>query len=50
MAGPQVAWNPDAYVDPDPTTLLDADPDLRAREKIARKFSCAAAGRPNCEQ
>ena len=50
VAGPQVAWNPDAYVDPDPTTLLDADPDLRARENIARKFSCAAAGRPNCER
>ena len=50
VAGPQVAWNPDAYVDPDPTTLLDADPNLRARENIARKFSCAAGGRPNCER
>jgi lysophospholipase L1-like esterase len=50
VAGPRVSWKPDAYVDPDPNTLLDADPNLRLREKISRKFSCAAAGRPNCER
>ena len=50
LAGPQVTWKPDAYVDPDPTALLDADPNLRFREDIARKISCSAAGRPNCER
>ena len=50
VAGPQVAWKPDAYVDPDPTAVLDADPDLRDKEDIVRKFSCIAGGRPNCER
>jgi lysophospholipase L1-like esterase len=50
VAGPHVDWNPGAYVDPDPTAILDADPTLRSRENIARKFSCAAGGRPNCER
>ena len=48
-SGPQVRWNPDAYVDPDPEALLDADPDLRFRESITRSFACQAAGRPGCD-
>ena len=48
VAGPQVRWNPDAFVDPDPEALLDATPDLRFRENITRGFACTAAGRPGC--
>jgi lysophospholipase L1-like esterase len=48
VAGRQVRWNPDAYVDPDPDALLDASPELRFRESITRAFSCQAAGRPGC--
>lgn len=48
VAGPQVRWNPDTYVDPDPETVLDAHPDLRILEGLARFFACGAAGRPRC--
>ena len=50
LAGSQVRWNPDAYVDPDPATVLDANPDLRVRESIASRMACNAAGRPDCAQ
>jgi len=48
VAGTHVRWNLDAHTDPDPETLLDDNPEMRAREKIARQLSCAAAGRPDC--
>jgi lysophospholipase L1-like esterase len=48
VAGPQVRWNPDAYVDPDPDTALDAQPDLRVKEDVTRLMACEAAGRPGC--
>jgi lysophospholipase L1-like esterase len=48
LTGPPVRWNPDAYVDPDPESLLSADSELRFKEYMARMFSCNAAGRPGC--
>ena len=48
VAGRQVRWNPDAYVDPDPETVLDAAPELRTREGVAWLFACGAAGRRDC--
>jgi hypothetical protein len=48
LAGTHIRWNLDAYTDPDPETLLDGHPEMRAREKIARQLSCSAAGRPDC--
>lgn len=48
VAGGQVHWDVDAYTDPDPATLLDANPEMRSMEKAARQLSCAAAGRPDC--
>jgi lysophospholipase L1-like esterase len=48
VAGARVRWNLDAYTDPDPATVVDANPEMRSREKIVRQLSCAAAGRPDC--
>jgi len=48
VAGTHIRWNLDAYTDPDPETLLDGNPEMPAREKIARQSSCAAAGRSDC--
>src|SRR5262249_35122796 len=50
IAGPQVRWNPDAYVDPDPATVLAAYPDLLMREIVARQMGCSAAGRSDCSR
>jgi lysophospholipase L1-like esterase len=48
IAGRQVHWNPDAYVDPDPNSVLDANPELRTKETVAWQLACAASGRQNC--
>jgi lysophospholipase L1-like esterase len=50
VAGRQVRWDVDAYIDPDPATLLDANPEMRSMEKAAWRLSCAAAGRQDCLQ
>lgn len=50
IAGREVHWNPDAYVDPDPDALLAAHPDLRFKEHLTRLFACDAGGRPECSQ
>jgi lysophospholipase L1-like esterase len=48
LAGPDVRWTPGAYVDPDPEVILAGTPELRDRERFARKMMCTAAGRTDC--
>ncbi|MGH7790266.1 MAG: hypothetical protein ACRERC_25585, partial [Candidatus Binatia bacterium] len=49
IAGPEVHWDPDAYVEPSPDAVIAADPGLAVFEIVAHTIACAAAGRPRCE-
>jgi tetratricopeptide (TPR) repeat protein len=42
------AWRNSGYADPDPASLYEADPELRAREHQSWKVVCALARRPEC--
>lgn len=45
---PPERWRADAYVDPDPEEILDANPELRLKEQLAYALGCHAAGRTTC--
>ena len=45
---PEPGWSNDAYRDPDPAELFEAEPRLRERELEVRLFSCELALRDSC--
>jgi lysophospholipase L1-like esterase len=48
VPAPAERWRAGAWSDPDPETLLAADPRLRIREHLVRALSCDLAGRVPC--
>jgi len=48
VPAPAERWRSGAYVDPDPATLLAADPKLRIREHLVRALACDLALRVPC--
>jgi lysophospholipase L1-like esterase len=48
VPAPAERWRIGAYVDPDPATLLAADPKLRIREHLVRALACDLALRVPC--
>ena len=45
---PASHWRADAYVDPDPTSVVAADPELAVKERLSHALCCYAAGRTSC--
>ncbi len=45
---PASHWRAGAYVDPDPASVVAADPELAVKERLSHALCCYAAGRTSC--
>ena len=48
LPSPDVRWSPGTWFDPDPDSIVAANPELITKELLATGFACHAAGRLDC--